>query len=220
MRTRYLHRALWRMCASGSAAGAIVAASAVMQPALAHHVMGGKTPSNFIEGLLSGFGHPIIGFDHLAFVVAVGLLSLTCARRFLMPLAFVALTAVGTLIHLAAVSLPMVEIVVAATVLVGGAMLISGRRFGWATSAGLFAVAGLFHGFAYGESIFGAEPTPVVAYLLGFVAIQYLIAVAAMEAVRRIARSGVAEQMIATRVTGGVVAGMAIVILGGQLMPF
>ena len=27
----------------------------------AHHVMGGKTPSSFIDGLLSGLGHPLIG---------------------------------------------------------------------------------------------------------------------------------------------------------------
>ena len=27
--------------------------------------MGGKTPSTFAEGLLSGLGHPVIGPDHL-----------------------------------------------------------------------------------------------------------------------------------------------------------
>jgi urease accessory protein len=35
--------------------------------AFAHHVMGGETPSTFVDGLLSGIGHPIIGADHLAF---------------------------------------------------------------------------------------------------------------------------------------------------------
>ena len=28
-----------------------------------------------LHGLLSGIGHPIIGFDHLAFVIAVGLIA-------------------------------------------------------------------------------------------------------------------------------------------------
>ena len=36
-------------------------------PAAAHHPMGGTPPSTFVEGLLSGFGHPVIGPDHLAF---------------------------------------------------------------------------------------------------------------------------------------------------------
>src|SRR5262245_6809064 len=43
-------------------------------PAFAHHMMGGRTPATFGEGILSGLGHPIIGLDHLAAVVAVGCL--------------------------------------------------------------------------------------------------------------------------------------------------
>jgi urease accessory protein len=29
--------------------------------ASAHHMMGGRTPSTFVEGFLSGLGHPVIG---------------------------------------------------------------------------------------------------------------------------------------------------------------
>ena len=43
--------------------------------ALAHHPLGGMTPTSFTEGFLSGIGHPVIGFDHLAFVIAVGLIA-------------------------------------------------------------------------------------------------------------------------------------------------
>jgi urease accessory protein len=41
--------------------------------ASAHHLMGGKTPTTFADGILSGVGHPIIGPDHLAFLVALGI---------------------------------------------------------------------------------------------------------------------------------------------------
>ena len=44
---------------------AAIAAFAVTTPAQAHHPMGGATPGNWMEGLLSGWGHPIIGADHL-----------------------------------------------------------------------------------------------------------------------------------------------------------
>jgi hypothetical protein len=44
-------------------------------PASAHHAMGGATPSNLWEGLLSGLAHPVIGLDHLAFVIAAGLIA-------------------------------------------------------------------------------------------------------------------------------------------------
>jgi len=29
----------------------------------------GKLPANFFAGFMSGLGHPIIGFDHFAFIV-------------------------------------------------------------------------------------------------------------------------------------------------------
>ena len=45
--------------------------------AMAHHPMGGATPSTMGEGLLSGFGHPIIGIDHFAFLLVAALLSFT-----------------------------------------------------------------------------------------------------------------------------------------------
>src|SRR5215510_12231222 len=42
----------------------VAALSLFATSAFAHHVMGGKTPSTFVEGLLSGVGHPVIGPDH------------------------------------------------------------------------------------------------------------------------------------------------------------
>ena len=39
-------------------------------PAFAHHPLAGKTPSSFIEGFLSGIGHPVIELGHLIFAIA------------------------------------------------------------------------------------------------------------------------------------------------------
>ena len=51
------------------------ASAFVSAPAFAHHVMGGLMPATFGEGILSGLGHPVIGLDHLAAVIAVGCLA-------------------------------------------------------------------------------------------------------------------------------------------------
>src|SRR5258708_8756452 len=52
-------------------AGLFLASIALLiDPALAHHVMGGQVPVTFRDGLLSGLAHPIIGIDHFAAVVA------------------------------------------------------------------------------------------------------------------------------------------------------
>ena len=147
-----------------------------INPAQAHHPLGGETPSNFIEGLLSGFGHPIIGLDHFAFVIAIGLLALLTSRLgMLLPIAFSLATALGTVIHLSSIDLPVPELIISISVLTIGLALTSDRQFNLLFLIIPGAIAGLFHGYAYGEAIFGAETTPLVAYLLGFAGIQILI---------------------------------------------
>ena len=108
-----------------------VAAAAVFAstPAFAHHPMGGQTPSTFMEGLLSGVGHPIIGLDHLAFIVAVGVAAAMTSKRLILPLFFVLATMLGTGLHLMAISLPIVETVIALSVALIGFMVLSGKSF-------------------------------------------------------------------------------------------
>jgi urease accessory protein len=125
---------------------------------------------------LSGLGHPVIGLDHLAFVVAVGLLAAVSAWGIAIPIAFVLAAMAGTGLHLAGITLPLAELVIAASVLGFGVLLALKNPPQSAVITVLAALAGLFHGFAYGEAIFGAEPMPLVAYLAGFTAVQFAIA--------------------------------------------
>ena len=190
----------------------------IAAPAAAHHPMGGQTPATFFQGLLSGIGHPIIGLDHLAFVIAVGLAAATLPKRALMPLAFVGATGVGVVIHLAAADLPLVEVVISLSVLAVGALLLSGKAIATAVWAALFAFAGLFHGYAYGEAIVGAEATPLLAYFIGFAATQYGIAMAAMTLLRKVSVSAPSIQSL--RIAGGVVAGVGLTFAHQALSPF
>jgi hypothetical protein len=57
-------------------------------PALAHHPFGGSTPTTAIAAFLSGLGHPVIGLDHLAFVIIVGLLAAVMGLGLMIPIAF------------------------------------------------------------------------------------------------------------------------------------
>ncbi|MGL5795218.1 MAG: HupE/UreJ family protein, partial [Waterburya sp.] len=128
-----------------------------ISPVLAHHPMGAKLPSNFTEGLLSGLGHPVIGVDHLAFVIAIGLLAALSNRLgMVIPLAFMFTTAVGTLIHLQSIDLPVVELVISASVLLIGILLAQTNQTNLVLLTVIGAIAGIFHGYAYGESSIGA----------------------------------------------------------------
>ncbi len=159
---------------------------------LAHHALDGRLPSNCFEGFLSGLAHPIIGIDHFAFVVATGLLAVGLENGLLIPVAFVFATLMGTGIHLQKLNLLYPEVVIAISVIIFGVLLSLKPRF--QTQAHLYTIvlatigiiAGIFHGYAYGESIVGAQMTPLVAYLAGFCLVQLAIACSAFFAGRLI----------------------------------
>lgn len=144
--------------------------------AMAHHAFGNEVPANFLEGFISGLAHPIIGLDHFAFVVAIGLLSVGFSVGALIPLGFVFTALLGTGAHLLEINLPAAEIVIAASAIAFGTMLLTQKRPSLSILATLASFAGFYHGYAYGESIVGADMTPLLAYLLGFSVIQYGVA--------------------------------------------
>lgn len=166
---------------------------------VSHHPLGGRIPATLFEGLMSGFGHPVIGVDHCAAVVAIGALAFVIGRRAL-PAFFVGGTLLGTAIHLQALDLPIVEIVIASSVLLFGIFLLLNRRPAPVVLYVIGAFAGTFHGYAYGEAIVGAEPTPMAAYLIGFAAIQLAISFGAYVLVRALSpRIG---ELVARRAVG------------------
>ncbi|MDA0266821.1 MAG: HupE/UreJ family protein [Cyanobacteria bacterium] len=188
-------------------------------PALAHHPFGGQTPANAWEGFLSGLGHPVIGFDHLVFVLAIGLLAATKTKGWLLPVTFVAATLFGTGIHLWGWNLPAPEVIIAASVWTLGLILAMGSALNLATLAGLGLLAGLFHGYAYGEAIIGAEMTPLVAYLLGFGAIQLAIASGVYGLVARCFQGEISEGATSPRLplrfAGFTILGIGVTLLSG-----
>jgi urease accessory protein len=175
-------------------------------PAFAHHVMGGQLPETFLQGLLSGLGHPVIGLDHLGAIVGVGVLAAIAGRSVGLVLVFSAALIAGVGIHLAKVDIPVSELLVGLSTLAIGALVMLRRSIGPATAAALFAIAGLLHGYALGESIVGAEASPLIAYLVGLLAIQTLIGAAAYALTVRIG---------GLRSVGLTAAGLLVVLLGG-----
>lgn len=156
-------------------------------PALAHHPMDGAVPSSAWEGFASGIGHPVIGLDHLAFLLAAGVLAATLnvRRGALAILAFVAGGFVGSLAHVAGIGFGPVEALVALSVVAAGGALLWRGVPAAVVPAG-FALAGLAHGHAFAEAVIGAEATPIVAYLAALALTQAAIGLAVMLVARRI----------------------------------
>lgn len=189
--------------------GLLAIALTIAQPAWAHHVMDGKMPETFLQGLLSGFGHPVIGVDHLAAIVGVGILAALAGRSAAVVLAFSVAVIAGVGLHLTKVDLPASELFVGLTTLLIGALVIARQSMSSGLALLLFAVAGLVHGYALGESIVGAEPSPLVAYLLGLLVIQSTIGIVVYAAVRSLAQwpartAGLTAMGVLVALAGGI----------------
>jgi urease accessory protein len=182
--------------------GGLVAAS----PALAHHPMGGMTPETFTQGLLSGLGHPVIGLDHLAALVGVGLVSSRFARGLTLPAFWVLAMAAGVGLHLASANLPYAEALVALSVVAIGLAATVRTTLPYALIATLFAAGGAVHGYALGESIVGAETAPLAAYLAGLVAVQVALTTGIAFAARFVTNGSPAMPSPSLRLAGLAVA--------------
>lgn len=187
-------------------------------PAMAHHPFGGDTPVNVIEGFLSGIGHPVIGLDHLAFVITAGLLATTFNRGLSIPIAFVLASLVGTIIHLLNVNMPMTEILISLSVLGFGLLLAMKDSVPGGAVIVLAGMAGLFHGYAYGEAVVGAGMPSLLAYLIGFSTIQMVISGGVYLVVKKLISGGNDVKPLNLRFAGFVLSGIGMGLLSGLVV--
>lgn len=131
--------------------------------ALAH------TGTGAVAGYLSGFGHPLSGWDHIVAMVAVGLwgAQLGAPALWLVPVTFPMMMAVGGFLGLVGVPLPGVEVGIAASAVVLGLVVAFEARPTVAISMAIVAVFAIFHGHAHGAEL--APGASALAYSLGFV---------------------------------------------------
>lgn len=122
-----------------------------------------------VHGFTHGFGHPIGGLDHVLAMVAVGVFAANLGGRALwaIPATFVALMAAGGTLGMMDVDVPFVEIGIALSVLVLGAVV----AFGWSNwplgaAMALVGSFAIFHGHAHGAEM--PENALGVTYAAGF----------------------------------------------------
>lgn len=155
-------------------AGALALAPAA---ALAHHPMGGETPATAWHGFLSGLGHPVLGLDHLAFMLGVACLLAMSGAPALRAALFASASVAGTAIVTAAGGVTLAEWGVVLSLLVAALLLLRAAAPADRPLTALLVTGGLVHGGALAETVIGAETTPIAAYLLGLAVMQALLAV-------------------------------------------
>lgn len=185
-------------------------ATALATPALAHHPLNGMPMETFVHGLLSGVGHPVLGFDHLFFVLAVGVVAAFSRMPLIMIVSYLTAMATGCLLMAIGVGLPAKEVAIAVSLVAVGGTIAFGRSVPSGVWLAALAAFGLFHGSAFGDSIAGQEiaagTNVLIGYLIGLAALQAFVAYAAGWSLQRL--SDVSDiSSVQARLAGAVVAG-------------
>ncbi|MFY9478184.1 MAG: HupE/UreJ family protein [Aquabacterium sp.] len=133
------------------------------------HAHGADAATSFLQGAL----HPLTGLDHLAAMVSVGLWSaLTTDKRnsnsnarsvWTAPAAFAVTLLIGALLGLGGLSLPGIEPMIAASLLVMGLLVCTRTALPPLAGGALVAVFALFHGLAHGAELAGGHAAAALA---------------------------------------------------------
>lgn len=120
-------------------------------------------------GFASGFLHPILGWDHVVAMLAVGLWGAFLGRKaiWILPVAFPLVMAMGGALGVLGIPLPAVETGIASSAVVLGAMVAFAVRPPIWLAALIVASFAIFHGHAHGTEL--PQAANALAYSLGFV---------------------------------------------------
>jgi len=142
---------------------ALVALVLTPAAALAHEETGQAA------GFLAGLAHPVSGMDHVLAMIAVGLWGAVLGPPaiWVLPVAFPMVMALGGLMGLLGIPVPGVEIGIAISAVVLGAMVLAEVRPPIWLAALIVAFFAVFHGHAHGREL--PEGTSALLYSFGFV---------------------------------------------------
>ena len=120
-------------------------------------------------GFISGFVHPILGWDHVAAMVAVGLWGAFLGNPaiWILPVVFTLVMAFGGALGVMGIPIPSIETGIAVSAIVLGAMVAFAIRPPLWVAAILVGVFAIFHGHAHGTELPSAANP--LAYSAGFV---------------------------------------------------
>jgi urease accessory protein len=107
------------------------------------------------SGFMHGFMHPLSGLDHQLAMILVGVFAYQLGGRalWLVPLTFVGVMALGGFLGVAGIPVPFVEIGIALSVIVLGAVVAFGVKAPVAVAMGAVGLFAIFHGHAHGSEM-------------------------------------------------------------------
>ncbi|GAB4064019.1 HupE/UreJ family protein [Ancylobacter sonchi] len=196
-----------------SRASAFTAALSVL--ALSPSLAFAHTGVGATHGFAHGFMHPVTGLDHVLAMVTVGLFAWQLGGRAIwaVPSAFVAVMAIGGGLGMAGLDVPFVELGIALSVVVLGAVVALRLEAPLALAMGLVGFFAMFHGYAHGVEM--PENAGGLSYGAGFMAGTALLHLAGLGIGMTIGRLADAHGRDWTRAVGALVCVIGVGLVSG-----
>lgn len=188
-----------------------LAAAALPAVASAHPAIGEAA------GFSHGFAHPMSGLDHAFAMVMVGVFAFQLGGHatWLVPTTFVLVMALGGALGAASIAVPFVEIGIALSVVVLGAVVALNVKAPLAAALGVIGVFAIFHGHAHGAEM--PENAAGAAYAAGFMIATALLHIAGLALGYVIGRAGEGQGVFVARTAGGLATISGIGLLAGLI---
>lgn len=187
-------------------------ALAILPSAAYAHTGVGET-----SGFMHGFSHPISGLDHVLAMVMVGVLAFQLGGRalWLVPATFVLVMVAGGALGIAGVNAAFVEIGIALSVVVLGAIVALNLRASVAVAMSVVGLFAIFHGYAHGAEM--PENAGGLTYAAGFMAATALLHAAGIALGFFVSKAGEGHGSAVVRSAGGAAAIAGVGLLTGIL---
>lgn len=133
-------------------------------PAFAHIAEEGLT-----GGFIQGYIHPLLGWDHVAAMIAVGIWGAFLGKRatWLLPIIFPFVMVIGGILGMLSIPIPYIVPGIAMSSIVIGLAIICKWRAPLVIASIIVGIFAIFHGYAHGQNL-PAASNPI-AFAIGFV---------------------------------------------------
>jgi urease accessory protein len=130
----------------------------LLLPTMAYAHLGNDAGLHHVSAFLAGFIHPFTGLDHMLAMIAVGIWSVqafrhTSSKVWIVPLAFAGLMLAGGVLGIAGIRTPLVEPMIAASLLVLGLFVALRVKLPLPAGAAMVGTFAVFHGLAHGSEL-------------------------------------------------------------------
>ncbi len=181
--------------------------------ALAH--MGNHVGIHHGSAFIMGLAHPYTGLDHIGAMLAVGMWSMLAFNQsprgmWVAPVAFASFLLIGGLLGFYGAGLPIVEPMIASSLLILGLLVALRIRFSLLVGALVVATFAVFHGIAHGSEL---PVSGMVAALSGMLLGTMLLHIGGM----LLAHFFLRRNIWLPRIAGGVVAVLGMALLSGVI---